>query len=379
MKVAICGYPPLAAEMIDELNKKNIECTHFIKDFVSDRNEREFNLSDCFPAQKLVTFFEFRKLINSREIDGVVIAEMGGKPFTHKVVKTCKLYYIPNVSVVNLGHPNENFFRLTNENAYIPYLEANLLDSCNLNCKACTHYSSLFDEQDFYRMEDFQRDMKRLADCADILKLKLLGGEPFKLKNLDEYLKIARSFLKNTDLRITTNGLLIPEAPQYVLDALRENSIKINLSLYPPTLKILDKIKSIFDKNEIFYDTELIKIENFNAFLTLHGGHNHIESANTCGNTGVRFLRNGKIYKCPVDALSYKFVEHFGLKDFPKSTGVDIFDKNFSLQLEQLEEPVELCTWCNETARQFHWTPENNPKITDWLADPAEAENLLPK
>ena len=98
-----------------------------------------------------------------------------------------------------------------------------------------------------------------------------------------------------------------------------------------------------------------------------------------CVNDGCRFLRNGKIYKCPVDALSFKFAEHFGIENFSAATGVDIFAKNFSALIEQLDGNIELCSWCSETARQIQWTPENNPKLTDWLANPAELENFLPK
>jgi len=53
--------------------------------------------------------------------------------------------------------------------------------------------------------------------------------------------------------------------------------------------------------------------------------------------------------------------------------------KNFSALIEQLDGNIELCSWCNETARQIQWKPENNPKLTDWLANPAELENFLQK
>ncbi len=269
---------------------------------------------------------------------------------------------------------------MDNEKVYIPYLETNLIDSCNLNCKGCTHFANLFSDDDFYKLEDFKRDVKQLSSRADILRFRLLGGEPLKLKNLDQYLKIARNYLPQTDLRIVTNGLLIPNTPQYIFDSLRENRIVVDISPYPPTLKILDKIKNILKENNIFYTQSTAGgIETFTTFLTLHGGHNPQKSRAVCINDICRFLRNGKIYKCPVDALSYKLVEHFGIKDFPKATGVDIFAKNFSTLMEHLDDNIELCYWCNETAREIQWTPENNPKITDWLANPAEVENFLPK
>lgn len=39
MKVAICGYPPLAFQAVNQLRNSGIECTHFIGDFVSTHGE----------------------------------------------------------------------------------------------------------------------------------------------------------------------------------------------------------------------------------------------------------------------------------------------------------------------------------------------------
>ncbi len=44
MKVAICGYPPLAFKIFNDLKNIGIECTHFIKDFVSNHGEKEFQI-----------------------------------------------------------------------------------------------------------------------------------------------------------------------------------------------------------------------------------------------------------------------------------------------------------------------------------------------
>ncbi len=308
----------------------------------------------------------------------MIIAENEKTLFAYEAIKTFKLYEIPNVGIINLEDPFHSLRWLDSEKIYMRQLEANVTDSCNLNCKACTHYSNIFGDGDFYSIDDYARDIRQIANCVDVADFYILGGEPFKLKNLDEYLKLTRKFLPNTNLRIVTNGLLIPNTPQYILDALRENQFVVDISMYPPTVRMIDQIADVFKKNNIPHNTRG-HVRFFNAFLSLRGGHNPQKSRAVCCNDVCRFLRNGKIYKCPVDALSFKFAEHFGLRDFPAATGVDIFAKNFSSQVERLDGNVELCTWCNETARQIAWTPENNPKLTDWLAAPSEIENFLPK
>lgn len=259
------------------------------------------------------------------------------------------------------------------------YLESNLIDSCNLNCKGCTHYANLFSDEDFYSLENFARDIRQLSENIDVVTLRLMGGEPLKLKNLDQYIKVARKFLPKTNLRLVTNGLLLPKSPQNLFDVLRDNRIIVDVSLYPPTTKVLDEIDSLLKKNNIPWRRASVgeSVQTFYVFLSLRGGHNPLKSRLACGNNFCRFLRDGKIYKCPVDALSFKFAEHFGLKNFPAATGVDIFAKNFPALIEQLDGDIELCTWCNETRRFIPWQPENKPQLTDWLANPAEAEKLL--
>ena len=376
MKVAICGYPPLALQLINNLKNIGVECTHFISDFVTNHGEKSFNVSP--PPPDFINFFKLRKFISTGKIDGVIIAENEKTLFAYEAIKTFKLYEIPNVGIINLEDPFHSLRWLDSEKIYMRQLEANVTDSCNLNCKACTHYSNIFGDGDFYSIDDYARDIRQIANCVDVADFYILGGEPFKLKNLDEYLKLTRKFLPNTNLRIVTNGLLIPNTPQYILDALRENQFVVDISMYPPTVRMIDQIADVFKKNNIPHNTRG-HVRFFNAFLSLRGGHNPQKSRAVCCNDVCRFLRNGKIYKCPVDALSFKFAEHFGLRDFPAATGVDIFAKNFSSQVERLDGNVELCTWCNETARQIAWTPENNPKLTDWLAAPSEIENFLPK
>ena len=44
MKIALCGYPPLAAQLVDALKNSGVEVTHFVNDFISGRGETSFNL-----------------------------------------------------------------------------------------------------------------------------------------------------------------------------------------------------------------------------------------------------------------------------------------------------------------------------------------------
>ena len=134
-------------------------------------------------------------------------------------------------------------------------------------------------------------------------------------------------------------------------------------------MKIHDKIVDKFTKNNISYRMENKPIEYFHKLMTLHGDHDAIKSLNACAGGTCRFLRSGKIYKCPTDALSFKLVERFNIKNFPDSTAIDIYAKNFSLMLDKLNGVIEKCSWCNEVQEQIAWKVENKPKLSDFIID----------
>lgn len=380
MKVAICGYPPLVKQIQDYLQNQDVEVKFFVGDLVSNFGGivKETEFTTDLP---LINFFEFRRLVRACELDGIFIAEISCNEFAKSVVQLCKLYQIPKVGLVCRIHklwynPFDQIYWLDPDKIYLPKLETNLIDACNLNCKGCTHFSRLFDKGDVCPIENFQRDVKQLARCADILIFLLLGGEPLLAKNLDEYLRIARAYLPKSGLVVISNGLLVPSLSQKVLDAFRENNVVLSVTLYPPTEKLLPQITQTLQANGVFFNVG-DPVKDFSAVISMQGNHDPSKSRKGCvGDDTCRALRNGKIYKCPLDALKFKFAQTFGIENFPEATGVDIYSPNFSSLLQMLDGDVEMCHWCNERVRKFPWEAVRSPKLEDWLAVPDELKNF---
>lgn len=364
MRFAVCGNPTIA-QQIQQLATDDVEFKFFVRDFMI--NAVGGGLS--FPQ---ISFFEFRRLISYGELNGLLIADGVQSIFTKQVVQICKLYQIPNVGVLS----PQGIYWLDKRKIFLPYLESDITDKCNLNCAGCCHFANFSVAEEFYPIENFRRDIIRIAQTCDVLEFHLLGGEPLFLKNIDEYLSAARQCFPHIDLAILTNGTLIPSLPQKILDALRENHFYVYISLYPPTAKMLDKIETRLKENNIPYNIVRI-VENFEAQMTLNSGNDPAKTTARCRCGLCRSIRNGKIYKCPIDAAAYKFAAKFGIENFSQTTGVDIYAPNFSSMLERLEYPVELCYWCAEDYRKIPWRPTNNPKLEDWLADPDELKNFL--
>ena len=105
----------------------------------------------------------------------------------------------------------------------------------------------------------------------------------------------------------------------------------------------------------------------FSAILGTRGTSNpHIAQKN-CGNAFCRYMRNGKLYKCPMDALSYKYNDAFG-ENLPPSEEIDLYAGDFERLLPTLDHPIQLCRFCSETPRVFPWKVASPPAKTDWLS-----------
>lgn len=331
MKVAICGHPSIALQLQQGLRNGNIEIKVFIKDFMIESGRATTNLP-------LINFFDFRRLVNAGELDGVIIADDGRTVFTKNVVNLCKLYEVPKVGIIDLRYLDMpiNLYWLNSDKAYLTNLETNIIDACNLNCKGCSHFSALFKHDEIYPLENFRRDLSRLSQVCDVASFYLLGGEPLFLQNLDEYIKISRQYFPTSTLIIFTNGLLIPSISQKVLDAIRENNFFVRISNYPPTRKMFKEIVEVFETNKVAYVLDT-PIQTFEVWMTHNGTNIPDKSRIFCGNDICRFMRDGKIYKCPIDGLAYRYEEKFGIKNYPWATGIDIYAPNFTSLIQMLD------------------------------------------
>ena len=359
MKLAVCGQVQFAKQIQQAFS--DFEIKFCVEEFTD-------NPGGDFEAIK---FFDFRRMILNKDLDGIIVALLY-PVYSRNVVRICKLNGIKNIAFPVAPFGYYQLCWLEEDRIFIPYFEVNLIDVCNLNCKGCTHFANLFaHDRDVYPIENFRRDIKKISELADVLTFRLLGGEPLLIKNIDEYISVSRHFLPQTRLELVTNGLLIPSLSQKILDSIKSNKIIVSVSNYKPTMQNIDKIKSVLEANGILYSIGDV-IEKFWVFLTLNGRNDPNKSRTACMSDTCRFLRNGKIYKCPCDALSYKFAERFNLKNFPAPTSADIYAQNFSSIFDSLDGAVEMCHWCSEQNRKISWEQRNNPELSDWLFDPDE-------
>lgn len=260
----------------------------------------------------------------------------------------------------------------------IPRLEISLIDACNLKCKGCEAFASIYKDDSVLSYDDFVQDLQRLRKVGHYARIVLTGGEAFLLKNLDQYISATRKLYPEADIEIVTNGLLIPSLDEKILLSVKENDVFLSIAPYIPTLKIKEKIIEVLEKYEIgsYFDARG-EIASFRRTLMLNPVNNAETSNKVCPSSGCICLKEGKLYKCAVDAQINDVYCYYGLKE-RNFSGIDIGldgDTLYKKIVEYALMPVEMCKHCRiEEPEWIPWSVEAKPTLADWLYKDGECE-----
>lgn len=253
--------------------------------------------------------------------------------------------------------------------ADLEYLELHLMNSCNLNCKGCSHFSNIAKDDDVESPEEFEVNMKRLAELVPVIyKIRLLGGEPFLNPRLPEYLKIVRKYYPYTDIRLVTNGLLIPGISDNVLQAVKDHQIMIDISMYKPTIKNIQKIKEKLDEFHIRYETTQ-EITEFIKRMSFEGDADIEEAFRNCNSKQCHFYHKGKVSACPAPYVITHFHRHFDMESsISEKDEMSIFEPRLTNEaiVAFLNSPLDMCRYCKKPVA-FPWECGKKPEISDWV------------
>ena len=238
------------------------------------------------------------------------------------------------------------------------YFEYHVSYHCNLKCKGCGHYSNIAPEE-FGDFDKFESDIYRLKELFwGIRMIRLMGGEPLLNPRLPDFCHMARKVFPDADIRIVSNGLLIPSINVEILKAMKENYIGFDITQYPPTSELKERIELRCLENEVLY-TMSGKVNQFFRTLNINGDSNKKDEHSICGSRRCHFLENGKISVCGLPILNKKYKDIIG-HNAPvfEQDIMDIYDNSldgFAIN-DFLSKPIETCRYCdNEHAVWFEW------------------------
>lgn len=251
-------------------------------------------------------------------------------------------------------------------------LETHSVDRCNLNCNSCNNMSPINFCENEPSSESFESDIIKLHKLFEnICIIGIQGGEP--LLDIDrtlEFTKIARKYFPLSDIRILTNGLLVPNTPKHFFDELAKTDVTIHLSIYVPTEKLLDKIIYKFNESNVnYYIAGGGKKDIFYKRLTLESNEDMNYNNYQCISTNTHYLRDGTLWKCPSSALVRHLDKKFNTSLYNESGGIDInnVDDGWSI-FKKLCEPCYLCSNCSVKKREsFEWSNSREHSLSDWI------------
>ena len=256
------------------------------------------------------------------------------------------------------------------EASYLPYLEFHIEDSCNMNCKACEHYSPLVKASPQTRMvfnevkQDFQK-LKSLID--DIGRIRILGGEPLLNPELSEYVKMIRQTYPLADIFIVTNALLLHRLPEETYAVIKEANASFMISYYPPLEGKIEEIEAVPKAKGIrVLRTPLIREFSLRQNLD---GHNDPEwEYEHCFQSTCINVYRGRIGTCMLPFMTHYFNETFHT-EIPEDGGIDLYDPaltTVSLK-QQLEKPLKRCAYCGQP-KNVPWKRVNKePDLRDFI------------
>lgn len=366
MKVAIWGCGCLLESMLSVLGKE-YEIIFLVDSDPEKKNELSFNLPIFSPLEieeKLADIegiiicvadtYECRKIINL----------IGGyKGIYIGIIK--KLYeFAENGEIIK-------WLKIDDKSPCL-YIECDVVDGCNLNCKGCSHFAPLCNKTDIYPLNLFEEDIKQLSKYYKPFIFRIMGGEPLLLGNVVRYLEISQKYLNESDIRLVTNGFLLLDQSHDFFELIKKSDIQIDISLYQSTSRIIHKIDSLLKQHNIRYNVSA-PIREFNRILNITGNSEPNQSYKNCKQRNCSFFRYGRIYHCPMEILIDKYLNYYGIRktDIEEmNRGYSVFDETERNAMKDgLCNPCEMCRYCDENGgKTFMWEIGEKTNEEDWIS-----------
>lgn len=367
MKAAIFGAGSLGTRVLQLLAERVV--------VLADNNEEKIGKE--IYGRKIVSLEEITDLYNAGKIDAIIVCIRSEEERTRVAAQLLEKGII-HIYFVNMNLTDERLENNTIEKNLVPiskakpvlkYLEVWVSESCNLNCKGCGNFCNLIPEQVFPLLEEYKKDIFRLAEIFEnITTIRLMGGEPLLNPELPEYIAMTHMAFPKSDIHIVTNGLLITKISDELCRTIRMNKALIDVSCYP----VLDDMRSdieqfLKNKNLPYQFTE--RITKFIRKIRVDGKSNPIVANQNCTAQNCRFLYRGNLSHCSMQQAIKRFSEKYHLEIGSKDI-YNIYDKKLNAwELYcKLNKPVDMCCYCAEQDIYFDWTVRGrNAVIDDWI------------
>ncbi len=226
----------------------------------------------------------------------------------------------------------------------IPHIETHAVDYCNLNCKACIHFSALYKKTEF-DPGIIYRDIDAItAFKGGILSFYIMGGEPLLRDDLDEVIRYSRKRLPQSDIQVLTNGLLISRNMEKLWRCLNECNVTLTVSEYKPIKNRHSEIIEILEGYKVPYIIR--EYQEKEKFVKTISADVDTQYPKTCICDGCVNVYKGMVARCPavmyLDHVNNAFQINlpqegiFPISDFDSVSGLN----------DEMRKRIPLCDHC---------------------------------
>jgi hypothetical protein len=286
----------------------------------------------------------------------------------------------------------------------LPFVETMLTYGCNLSCQGCTNYSD-YNVGGLVTWDQGREWLKTWLNRVDIPDFGLIGGEPLLNTGVIDWIKGCRQLMPDSQIRFTTNAILLKKHPNVVRALLDVGNCVIKLSLHQPkefyTQEVLSWIFKITDWTAIeeygikrWQSANNVRLQiNFpQEFIkTFRGNYNNMsphhslpaDAYNICVQRTCPLLYNNRLYKCSSIALLNKVLTDWNQIDNEEwlpylnyqGLGPDCSDSDLSMFLNQFGKPESICSMCPTEKDHDSRLSHTNTTITkiSWIQNNASS------
>lgn len=252
---------------------------------------------------------------------------------------------------------------------WLDLFEYHVCDHCNLNCKGCGHCANLYNQESMTDLNVFERDIYRIRELFDgVGSVRLLGGEPLLNPDLYRFIVMTRKVFPEACIHLVTNGLLLTQMSEKLIDSILGTGTVIDLTLYPPMVSERGRLEAFLSEKGLDYC--ITETKAFYRRLMTEASGSEAEVFSQCPSSANHLMWDGKIACCAAPFALRKLKEVFGLR-IEGGGGIQIHDKEIDgFQINrQLRQPMEICKYCNKDIEHYPWSGNSMQVavLNDWL------------
>lgn len=349
-----------AASQGNELKKQLEHTNEYVVRYFCDNNPRKWQ--ESLNGIKIISIDDIKKLA-IKDFNGIMIIAVRNLWQVIEQIQAIGEIHVPIYGVAR-GYTKQSnnidkmLYFIDIRKPYLDYFEYHISDHCNLKCRGCGHYSNIAIPR-FGDLDKYIKDLERLKELFwGVKTIRLMGGEPLLNNKLPDFMSYTRDIFPDADIMVVTNGLLIPDIEEKVFKIMSRYSIRFDISLYPPTEKIKERIELKCIENEVDYHFS-DPIYEFYDCINYTGDSNKNVAYEKCESKRCHFLEDGKIAVCCLPIVYKKQQKKLSWKmDIEENDIIDLYREDldgYKLN-EILSKPMEMCRYCSDgTMRYFDW------------------------